>query len=179
MDPPAAHGPVEEVALTYLRTRGLTLTTLADIAQAADLQEADLHRRYGDTGGLIGHLVAPLLDRLHGITASAAGAELRRADELRQVIEEYLDALTAHRVLVSVVLGDPAASSSEAIQLVRRAIQGLRDELARGLGSGLEDRIRAASALGALQAAVLEPTELDPAVVRDVIVDAAVAILLS
>lgn len=179
MDPPAVSGLVREVALSRLRTTGFAMATLGDIARAAELDEADLRRIYGDAEGLIKELVSPLSSRLEEITAVAATSDLRRVEELRPVIERYLDALTAHRALVGAVLRDPAAASSESIGGVRDAMHALRDELARQTGPSLESRIRAASALGAVEDAVLEPTEFDPTLVRDVLTDAAVAILLS
>ena len=124
-------------------------------------------------------LVSPLLDRLREVALQAAAADLRQRDQLSVVIEAYLDALVAHRGLVGVILGDPAGADSESVRLVRGAMAGLRDQLAQGTGPDLDHTIRAASALGAVQAGVLEFTDLDASTVRDVITDAAVAILLS
>jgi hypothetical protein len=124
-------------------------------------------------------LVAPLLGRLRAIASSAAAADLHRPEQLRAVIEAYLDALVAHRPLVGVVLGDPAGAASRSISLVREAMGDICDQLASGTGVALEHRIRATSALGAVHAAVLEATDFEPTTVRAVITDAAVAILLS
>jgi hypothetical protein len=71
------------------------------------------------------------------------------------------------------------AMSTESGRLLNNAMLALRDELARGIGSAPKDRIRAATALGAVHAAVLGRNEFGPAIVRDVVTDAAVAILLS
>jgi len=77
-----------------------------------------------------------------------------------------------------VVLGDRTAAGSPTVAAVRAAMLDLADRLAEGGGDRVDNRIRAASALGAVHAAVLEMAALDPATVRDVIVDASVAILL-
>ncbi len=124
-------------------------------------------------------LVTPLLRRLRHVVAAAATADLHRPQQVRSVIEAYLDVLVAHRNLIGAIQWDPAAASSPSVRLVRAALHNLRDSLARGPGDELQRRIRAASALGAVQAAVLELTDIDPATVRDVIAEAAVAILLS
>jgi AcrR family transcriptional regulator len=179
MDPDARKGRVADVALDRLHTCGFALTTLNDVARAANLEEAELQAVFGDIEGLMRELVSPLLARLREIVTTASAADLRQADHLRKVIEAYIDALVAHRLLVGVILGDPTGAASESVRLVRGAMVGLRDELARATGSDLRDRIRATSALGAVQAAVLEFRDLDAATVRDVITDAAVAILLS
>jgi hypothetical protein len=161
MDPPRVEGEAVDVVSRRLPSRAFGSPTLGD-------GEASTHDQ-----------ALPLLSRLAALTTSAATADLRQASVLRAVIEEYMDSLLLHRSVVTVVLTDPAGGSSEAARRVRDAIAALRDELARGTGSELDGRIRAASALGAVQAAVLEPSEFDPATVRNVIAAAAVAILLS
>jgi AcrR family transcriptional regulator len=162
-----------------LHSRAFAWSALDDIARAAGIPEADLRGRFRDKEGLMRELVSPLISRLAALTTSAAGADLRQPRELRAVMDGYMDALLLHRAVVTVVLVDPAGASSEAARLVRDAMQALRDELARGTGSELDGRLRAASALGAVHAAVLEPSDFEPATVKDVIAGAAVAILLS
>jgi len=179
MDPPTVGGMAVDPAVVRLQSRAFAWSGLDDIARAAGIPEADLRGRYRDREELMRELVAPLLSRLAALTTSAAAADLRQPSELRVVIDGYAEALLLHRAVVTVVLVDPAGGSSEAVGLVRDAIRALRDELARGTSSQLEGRIRAASALGAVQAAVLEPSDFDPMTVRNVIADAAVAILLS
>ncbi len=179
MDPDARKGRVADVALDRLHTCGFALTTLDDVARAANIGEAEFQAVFGNIEGLMRELVSPLLARLREIVATASAADLGQTDQLRNVVDAYLDALVAHRLLVGVILGDPTGAASESVRLVRGAMVGLRDELARAMGSGLHHRIRATSALGAVQAAVMEFRELDAATVRGVITDAAVAILLS
>ena len=151
-----------EVASRRLHSRAFGASTLA-----------------GGRDALTRDRALPLVSRLAALTTSAASADLRQASALRAVIEEYMDALLLHRGVVTAASLVPAGGSSEAAGLVRDAIAALRDELAQGTGSELDGRIRAASALGAIQAAVLEPSDFEPATVRDVIAAAAVAILLS
>jgi AcrR family transcriptional regulator len=179
MDPPSVGGMAVDPALGRLHSRAFAWSALDEIARGAGISEADLRDRYRDREALIRELVTPLLCRLALLTTSAAAADLRQPRELRAVIAGYMDALLLHGALVPIILADPAGGSSEAVRLVRDAIEALRDELARGSESQLEGRIRAASALGAVQAAVLEPSDFDPVTVRDVIAGAAVAILLS
>jgi AcrR family transcriptional regulator len=179
MDPDARKGRVADVALGRLQSSGFAQITLDDVARAADLCEADARALFRDTEGLIHELVSPLLGRLKEIATSAAAVDLHNATQLRELIGRYLDALVAHRALVGVVLRDPTAASSASVRQVRDTVRCLRDELARATGGDLDHRIRAACAMGAVQDAVLELTEVDPTTVRDVIIEAAVAILLS
>jgi AcrR family transcriptional regulator len=179
MDPDARQGRVADVALGRLQTNGFAGTTLEDIARDAGLGEADLRARFGDMEGLMGELVSPLLDRLRELARSAAAADLHRAPEVREVIAGYYDVLVADPVVVGVVLRDPTAESSGSVRLVRTVMTRLRAELAGGAGADLDRTIRAASALAAVQSAVLDLAGLDRETVRDVVTGAAVAILLS
>lgn len=165
MDPPRADGETVDPAMEG-HDRAFVAAALDGMAGAAK-------------EGLMLELASPLLSRLAALTTSAAAADLRQAPQLRAVIDGYMDALLAHRDLVTIVLGDPAGGSTPAGRQVLDAMSALRDELARGRESDLDGRIRAASALGAVHAAVLEPSEFDPVTVRNVIAGAAVAILLS
>lgn len=178
MDPAARKGRVADVALGRLQAGGFASTTLGDVARAADLREADVRALFGDEEGLMRELVTPLLDRLRRVVTTAAGADVGDAARLRQVVERYLDALVAHRTLVAVVLGDASAATSESVREVRAVIVALRDALAGGAGASLDKTIRAASALGAVHAAALDLADVDPAAVRVVVTEAAVAILL-
>jgi AcrR family transcriptional regulator len=178
MDPDALLGRVADVALIRLRAGGFAEATLAEIAAAAGVPAADLEAAVGDKVGLVAAVVAPLLVLLGDVLAAARAIDLRRPDRLRSVLGQYLDALLVHRRVAAVILDDPTEGSCEAIGAARRAIGEVADELARGTGGGIEHRIRAASATGALHAALLESVSVDPAAVRDVSVEAAVAILL-
>jgi AcrR family transcriptional regulator len=179
MDPDACEGRVADVALHHLRTRGFALTTLGDVARAAETDEAELRRRFGDEVGMLGALVSPLLAGLRGVVGQAAGADLRRPDELRNVLTAYIDALLAQRQVVEVVLGDRTAAVCESIDMVHTEMARLRESLAAATGGQLDDRIRAAAALGAMHVAVVEVTDVDRTTLRTVVAEAALAILLS
>ncbi len=179
MDPDARTGRVTDVALGRLQTTGFAGTTLEDIARAADLPDADLRACFGDMEGLLRHLVSPLVDPLDRLTASAAAGELRRPAPLREVIEGYFDTLVAHRAVAGLVLADPDAAATEPVRRVRTTVMKLRTQLAGGPDADLDRSIRAAAALAAVESAVLEFVESDQQVVRDVVIGAAMAILLS
>jgi len=178
MDPDARRGRVVDVALGRLHACGFALTTLDDIARAADVGAAELQAVFGDSEGLVQELLSPLVAGLRQVAAAAAASDLRQPGQLRTVIEAYYDVLVDHRLLVGVVVGDPAGAASASVRMARAAMADLRDTLAQGPGADLDHRIRAASALGAVQAAVIELTDLEASTVRDVVTVAALAILL-
>lgn len=178
MDPDARKGRVVDVALDRLHACGFALTTLDDVARAAELSAAELQAVFGDREGLLEELLSPLSAGLRKVATMAAATDLRQPGLLRTVIEAYLAVLVAHRQLVGVVLGDPAGTSSASVRMARAAMAELREALAEGTGAGLARRIRATSALGAVQAAVMEFTDFEATTVRDVVTAAAVAILL-
>src|SRR5206468_8939961 len=98
---------------------------------------------------------------------------------LRDVLTGYVDALLSQRLVVGIVLGDRTAAKCDSVSSVRAAMAAFRHSLAEATGGHLDDRIRAAAALGAVHAGVVEVDDVDPATVRAVVPDAAVAILLS
>jgi AcrR family transcriptional regulator len=179
MDPHACKRRVADVALDRLQAEGLAGFALEGIARAAGLPEADVRACFGDLEDLIAHLVAPLVSRLEELAASAAAGDLRRADEVRQVIEGYFDAVAAHPTVAGLAVGHPAGATSPAFGLVRDSIRRLRTELAGGAGADLDHRIRAASALAAVQSAVLDLTGVERSTLRTVVTEAAIAVLLS
>ena len=181
MAPDARMGRVVAVALDCLGTRGYARTTLQHVGDAADVPEAEVRQRFGGMEDLLGELVAPLVQELREAAASAARADLRQRRELARVMGTYVDTLTRYRPLAQVVLCDEDAASTEPVRLVRTTMLDLRAQLFRagGTGAALDRSVRAASAMGAVEAAVLELGEADGRALRDVIADAAVAILLS
>src|SRR5439155_27324847 len=114
-----------------------------------------------DKEGFLAQSASPLVGRLAEILSAARAGDLRQPEQLRRMVEDYVDALVTHRLLVEVVLGDPTAAASDAAATVRAAVQRLQRHLARGPGGELGRRIRAASALGAIQTAVLQLADAD------------------
>jgi AcrR family transcriptional regulator len=179
MDPDARRAWVAGVALDCLRHGGFGSTTFGDVARMAGVDEADVEALFGDKEALLRELVAPLLAALGDVVARAATLDLRRPADARAVMEGYVDALLDHRRVSQIVLGDRSAVHADAVSLVGAATAGLQDGLARGIGGGVDHRIRAAAALGVVRAAVLDLGDDDPGRAREVLADAAVAILLS
>jgi hypothetical protein len=162
MDPDAPTGRVSDVASVR--------------PQAGD---PDMPVPPGEPEEVLEPPVSALLCRLEELVALAAATDRRSAPAVREVIEGYFDAIVAHATVVRSAVGERPPASSAAAHLVRDHIGRLRDALAGGAGADLDDTVRAASALVAVESAVFELTELDPATVRRVVTEAAVAIVLS
>jgi AcrR family transcriptional regulator len=177
MDPDGRAGRVGHVALDCLQAMGFSRTTLDDVARAAEVDAAALRTRFGDMEGLLADLLSPFLDRLEALAAEAAAADLRRAEQVGTVMAGYVDAVLDHRAVVEAVVADASAAGSEPVRVMRARLLAMQDALTSG--PDLDSRIRAASALGAVRAAVLDHDDGDVRVLRAVVTEAAVAILLS
>jgi len=169
-------GRIAAAALERFARSGYVGTTLADIADGAGLSEAQLKAEYATKDILVSDLTAALLDRLEALVRVAGGAATGDRVEAARVLGAYLRALSDYRSLVEVFLGDPAAAACPAVSRLRGALTGLRDALAGPAGDATS-RIRASSALGAVQQAVADFTDAELVVARAVIIETAVAIL--
>ena len=161
-----------------VRARGVAGTTLEDVADAAGVDEGNLRACLVDMEGLMAALVTPFLERLEPVAARAAAVDLGQEQAIREVIDAYLDAILDHRSVAGVVLSDPTAASTEPARRVRALTMAIRDHLAGGLSADLDGTIRATSALGALQFAALERSDLERHILFHTLTEAAVAILL-
>jgi AcrR family transcriptional regulator len=179
MDPDARRAWVARVALDCLRHGGFGSTTFGDVARMAGLTEGDVEALFGDNEGLLRELVAPLLAGIEDAAARAATLDPRRPSGAGAVMAAYVHALLDHRPIGRIVMEDRSAAHTDAVRRLEAATVALRDGLARGIGGDVDHRIRAAAAVGAVQAAVLDIGDDDPDPARDVITDAAMAILLS
>lgn len=163
-------------ALGRFARSGYAQTTLGDIASAAGLTEVELQERFITKEALVAELTGPLLVRLDALVRTAGDADSHDPDKVAEVLAAYLSVLVDHRQEVEVLLGDPTAAACPAVSRLQAGLTELRDELA-GPAGGLDERIRAASALGAVHQAVADSTDVELLISRAVVIGAAMAIL--
>lgn len=163
-------------ALARFTRSGYERTTLGDIARAAGLTEVEMHDSFVTKDALVAELTGPLLVRLDALVRSAGDADSRDPDEVAGVLGAYLSVLVDHRKEVEVLLGDPTAAACPAVSRLQAGLTELRNELA-GPAGGLDERIRASSALGAVHQAVADSTDAELLTTRAVVIGAAMAIL--
>lgn len=169
-------GRVADAALDRFARNGYAQTTLGDIASGAELTESQLQDDFVTKEVLVAILAEPLLTRLEALVRAAGDADSRDPDEAAEILGAYLGLLVDHRQLVQVLLGDPTAAACPAVGQLQTDLTALRDELA-GPAGGFHERILASSALGAVQQAVADCTDVELLATRTVIIETAVAIL--
>lgn len=178
MAPQSGSGRLPAAALELFRRNGYERSTLAEIAGEAGLTERQLQEEFATKEALVAELTRPMLHGLDSLVRTAADTDSYDPDELAKILGAYLGVLVEHRELIDVLLGDPTAADCPAVGRLRGGLAVLRDELA-GPAGGLDERIRASSALGAVQRAVADFTDLELLDCRAVIIEAAVAILVA
>lgn len=169
---------IAAAALDRIARSGYAQTTLSTIAAGAGVTEVIVQDTFGTKEALVAELTQPLLEQLEVLVRAAGSADSNDPDQVAAVLGKYLATLVAHRQLVEVLLGDPAAATCPAVVRLRSGLLELRDELA-GPGEGLGGRIRASSALGAVQQAVADSSDVELLATRAVIIQTATAILVT
>lgn len=169
---------VGAAALERFAVFGYAHTTLGDIARKVGVTEARLQDEFISKEALVAVLTAPLLDRLVVLVGVAGDADSHDPDAAAEILGCYFGVLVDHRQTLDVLLGDPTASACPAVGRLRAALTTLRDELADPAG-GQEGRIVAAAALGAVEHAVADLSDVELLVGRAVVVSTAVTILVT
>lgn len=171
-------GRIPAAAMERFARSGYARTTLSTIATGAGVTEAQVQDAFGTKEALVAELTRPLLERLEALVRTARDADNDDPHEVAEILGGYLAMLVEHRQPVEVLLGDPTAAVCPAVVRLRSGLTRLRDELA-GPAGGLDTRIRASSALGAVQQAVADSSDVELLATRVVIIQTAAAILVT
>lgn len=162
---------VLDEALAMFRAHGYDRTTLRDIATKVGITAAAIHYHFPAKDDLLTSLVTPLLDGLDALVAGGAGTGPH------DLLGQYLDELLRHADLIEFVVNDRAVLTHPAVgERAQHQNERLRSLLA-GEEAESERLVRAAAALGAVQAVVLAFPAATVAEHRDVVLGAAMAAL--
>lgn len=93
---------VEAAALELFATKGYTATSLRDIAAALGITKAALYYHFPSKVGLARAIFQPFVDDVDAFLARADAASW----SARRVLEEYFDAVAAHRTVFDAVIRD-------------------------------------------------------------------------
>lgn len=165
-------------ALDRFARSGYAQTSLSDVARCAGVDQAVAQEEFASMDALVAELTRPLIEQLDALVVAADSADTNDAEEVAEILGQYLGTLVEHRQLVKVLLGDPTAAICPAVIRVRAGLTRLRDLLA-GPAGGQDERIRASSALGAIQQAVADFSDVELLASWAVILHAAAATLVT
>src|SRR5919206_5275860 len=91
-------------ALDGFATRGYDATSVADLAAATGMSKAAVSYHFRTKNDLLHALVDPLLDRLDALVAR----HWRTPDEVRSLLDEYLQILTDNQSVAAWIDSDKA-----------------------------------------------------------------------
>ena len=161
-------GEMLEASLAAFAKRGFEGTSIADLAADTGLSKAAFSYHFAGKDEILVELAVPLIEDLEGVTAGQVAVE--GTDELRSLLERYVDALLRHQEVVAWLDGDKAALNHP--EIGRRLTQTNRAmrRLVTGGAAGRSARIRGAAALGAMWRPIRNLSDIDVTVHRDEIV---------
>ncbi len=93
-----------EAAAQIFRQKGYHATSMADIAQAVNLQKASLYHHVSSKQEILLALLDRALDILIARLEQVLAEPRSPADKLRQAVRSYVDILVEHRDLATVLL---------------------------------------------------------------------------
>lgn len=166
------------VASGLFRKHGFDRTSLRQIAESLNLSKSGLYHYFAAKDQIMHALVDPLLERVEGLLAGES-AQLTTGDDRRAFLAAYLDAVVDFRDVTSLLGSDIGLLAHP--ELGQR-IDSINRELVQRLSGPAPDdpaQVRATHALTGLQVVVIRFPHLDPVLLRDLCLRAAVASLNS
>jgi len=142
------------VALELFRTQGYDATSLRQIAERLGITKAALYYHFRAKEQLVIELTRPFLDGFSSIVATArARADEESAVTTEELLGQYLDLIIAEHEVLSLLAGDPGTMKHPDIgQRGTTLVRAFQAELV-GSEASDDDHVRAACAVGAINAA--------------------------
>jgi AcrR family transcriptional regulator len=167
------------VALDLFRSQGYDATSLRQIAERLGITKAALYYHFRAKEHLVVELTKPFLDGFAAIVAAARAREREGATTTTEdLLGQYLDLIVEQHEVVNVLAGDPAAVNHPDVGLrATTLIRSFQGDLV-GADATDADRIRAACAIGAVNAMAAVPAD-QITMARGHVLAAALAVLAS
>ncbi len=168
------HGSILQRARDLFARQGYRGTSIRQLTSGLGLTPAALYYHFTGKEEVLAAVLAPM--ERDGETIIARMAELEPTPEaLREVLDRYFDVLVNDIVVFRLVANDVDVQQSEAGQRLRAQASKLFAWLT-GSSPEVEDRIRAAAAVGTIRLS-LEQSGVDPDAHRDAILGRALQIM--
>lgn len=162
-------------ALVLFSERGYGGTSLQAIGDRLGVTKAAVYYHYRAKVALLASLAGPLLNRMEAVLDRRPSSWSQAG--CRAMLSDYLDAVLGERALAKVLINDPTAVDHPAAARMRAQRRRLRDLLVSPRGDRRTGKVQASCALGALEGAVLDFADTQPARHRATILDAAMSTL--
>lgn len=164
-------------ALVLFGEQGYGGTSLQDIGDRLGVTKAAVYYHWRAKVALLASVAEPLLHRMDGVIESAPGTWSQAG--CRDLLGDYVDAVLEARIAAKVLIKDPTAADQPAAAKMRVQRRRLRNLLAPPSGERQAGKVLAACALGALEGAMLDFSDLRPERHRDTMLDAAIRALVA
>ncbi|MFU8841174.1 MAG: TetR family transcriptional regulator [Nitriliruptoraceae bacterium] len=164
---------IVSTATDLFATQGFTVTSLQDLADRLEVTKAALYYHFRRKDDLIAEVLAPMVA---DIDAWFARVEVEQPDR-RLALEAYFDVVHRHAPLLAAISRDPGAlTAGDNVAHVTDWAQRVQTVLT-GPDASFEERVRASLAIVGLARTASMFPDADPAELRRVAVDAALAAL--
>jgi TetR/AcrR family transcriptional regulator len=131
-----------ETTLHLIAKRGISATSLQDIADASACSKANVLYHFSHKEQLIDEALAPTLSAAAGFIARAESRGLRSVDDRRAFTEGLVEMLIEHRRGIHTVITHPYLGDSIPALGAARTLMAAMAELVTGSATGELDRIR-------------------------------------
>ena len=165
-----------ETALFLFRKQGYEATSTREIGEVVGTSKANVYHHFRTKDGLLRALLDPLFDEVEALLDRHQPTP-NASPEQRAVLEEYFDLILENKELVAMLASDMAVLSHPEIgQRTLELNDGLMALIA-GSEGGVEGQVRAACAIGALQAVAVRFSKADSGDIREAGLKAAMCAL--
>ncbi|WP_198653473.1 TetR family transcriptional regulator [Actinocorallia populi] len=148
-DPGTTAERILAAAGTLFGEHGYRATSMQSIAERVGITKAALYYHFASKEEILHRLTLPLLDAYESALNAAEAHD--DPEEVRwRAIEGFVDVGLAHRKTLLMLVRDMTLLVQAPVAERFRAIMALANDLVRGPGRGLEQRVRAAQAVAGL-----------------------------
>jgi AcrR family transcriptional regulator len=172
---------IEKAALELFSTQGYEKTSLREIAERVGITKASLYYHYSSKQDLLQNIVGTFFDEILEVLSGVSAVDWSPAKE-REQLSAYLDVVLRHRHTGPALLRDLGAVLAAYEESLDHLIELAREFHAwlAGPDASAADRLRASAAtevIGAVLSSGLTPDEAPDDVAREVLLEAALAVL--
>jgi len=166
-----------EAALLLFHKQGYGTTSTREIAEAVPTSKANVYHHFRTKEGLLHALFEPLFEEVEEWLASWEASADGYSPNRRDILETYLDLVLENKELVFLLGSDMAVVSYPEISQPAMRINDRLLALLVGFEQEVDDQVRAACALSALQTVGVRFSQADSAEVREAGLKAALGAL--
>jgi AcrR family transcriptional regulator len=174
--PPETRTRILQTALELFSERGFDGTTLQQIADRLGFTKAALYYHFRSKDDLLQALLTPAMTGMKELLDAHDGLPNTPAQR-RRFIEEYLDYLLRHRLLIAYMVQDLAALARPEMAAASADHRKRVGAMLVGDGLGFNEQIRVAMALRGIGGVIAQYPDADTSELREALLDATRALL--